>query len=658
MCNNPDASPMGKGSSEIEYKVAHHAANMAKAYNKVLEKCIETIFTPHLYSIGTVRCRIGGSNQYCRQQLTSYWLGADTYGGPQSPFGGSNPYWWSAFKFNLGSARSTTDLTQLVGTDGYEDDNYSQLAIDYNLKVQTAKQEIDGGLSFFGWDGDPETKYPKNEQVEGWNSNPNDLNECCVYDRGTYNADQLLPYINPYSSANAPTATNNTTGIPSEQAQYAQTGSGLAAQPSRTTNGTTYNNSSYNSDTMLSSQWMKGSAPGLQLSNMPEYVPDSNKNVLFFSFCPPLPRTYKHCQVLTNNWRDTCNSINFNPKDAFDPAATSTVAQPTQGTAQDPTMAGDLEVVPAKQYQTKTGRMNLTCLVKHNDFRGGNFVYMRNCWLKMKLIMPEVKVYQQFPNISIYGSADPTGKQSTQADAPAFNGIEDPVEYGDPLKNGCYEGNLALITIPVKVMIRIIYYQNVSNGKIIDEDTATILPLKIKNPQDAIERRKYRVLSDNIHYWRRRVSYGSTGMTQKEETKTSYVANEQGDTVQSSTSNTQSNTTRVVTFHKSFKMFQFRKLGRKMRFSNEEFCFPPGQDRTFIRIAVWKYNINGDLISTKMKYLKYIKPVFVNKNTGLTSRSNTGKYAGKYHWTSVRDRDIKGHFKQQFWSKHWWKASV
>lgn len=432
--------------------------------------------------------------------------------------------------------------------------------------------------SYSGWDGCPYKYYKNQPQQRGWNGDPSTLSMCETY------STSLLQK----NGSDAKQSTSNKyyidgdTAIPELNSHYA----------------------------------MRGTDAEANVGNLPEYVPDCNRNALFLGFCPPLPRKYHHVDVLTNNWKAVMQSTCYLP-DA------QSLPKLSQGVFQNFQNPGGTWVYPPQLYTNRVERQNICYEMKQNDYRGGSKVKMKECSLKFKLVLPAVKYQRKFPSSSIYGIK-----------SAAFTGDAKAAVRSENNPNGTIiPGNLNLITTPVKIAFRIIMYRNARNGKIIDPNTEAIPPLKLENYQDRIQLRMYKIYADKLIWWKR-------GMTIKLETG---VTGKRMKSVQAGDNNGVNGTVGTMTpqntyyyYPRSLKHFKFYKANRSLTFMNEKFCYPSNLDFVFLRVACWKFNCNGDVISTR---LKYIDPA-------------TGNL------TNVKESDILGDFRQRFWSTHYWKSAV
>ena len=141
--------------------------------------------------------------------------------------------------------------------------------------------------SYSGWDGCPYKYYKKAPQQRGWNGDPNSLTYCERYSTRLKQSGAIDQKVDEDSDM---------------QNQYFETVVDGANHIQSTDIPQT--NSHYS---------MIGTDPEAQVGNLPEYVPDCNRNALFLGFCPPLPRKYNHVQVLTDSWKGVLTSTCFEP---------------------------------------------------------------------------------------------------------------------------------------------------------------------------------------------------------------------------------------------------------------------------------------------------------------------------------------------------------
>lgn len=431
--------------------------------------------------------------------------------------------------------------------------------------------------SYSGWDGCPYTLYQKQPQQRGWDGNPATKSMCETYATKTLqppNEEATVDTANKYFNM------GSTTMIP-ENSFFA----------------------------------MRGTAVDSNIGTLPEYVPGCNRNALYLGFCPPLPRKYNHVDILTNSWRATVSSENYHPQAATleqDPGNTA-IFKEYKG-------AGGTSVYPPNLFTHRYERQNLCYEMKQNDWRGGSKVNMKECSMKFKLVLPARKYSNNYPLSSIYGSKS------------SGDGVNTTLCDNNNIWGAVIPGQIKLITTPVKVCFRIIMYRNARNGTLIDPKTEAIQPLTLKDYQDKIELRHYKVYADKLVWWKR-------GCKVSLETKiANSVIYKDPNNITDGEPETHwapaANITNVY-YPRSIKHFKFYRKNRRLTFLNEHFCYPAGIDFVFLRIAVWKFNLNGDVISTRLKYIN-----------------------GSGSLVNVKEKDILGDFRQRFWSTHYWKSSV
>lgn len=435
--------------------------------------------------------------------------------------------------------------------------------------------------SYSGWDGCPYKYYKNKPQQRGWNGDPAALSMCEKY------ATSLL-------QANAVEVKEDGNVV------EAKTSNKYFIDGDENIPG---NNSHYA---------MRGTDAEANIGNLPEYVPDCNRNALFLGFCPPLPRKYHHVDVITDNWKGLMQTTCYLPDAQSLPQKEAGKFQLYKGKA-------NTYIYPPNLYTKRIERQNICYEMKQNDYRGGSKVSMKECTLKFKLVLPAVKYQRKEPEVSIYGS-----KAVSDLAANPENRVR---KLTNP--NGTIiPGQLNLITTPVKIAFRIILYRNARNGKIIDPNTEAIPPLRLENLQDKIQLRMYKIYADKLVWWKR----GMTIKTESNETNSGVFKRQTDGSITPSAAAQRT----LYYYPRSIKHFKFFKKNKSLLFMNEKFCYPSNLDFVFLRVACWKYNCNGDIISTRLKYIDEASGVLVN----------------------VKEKDILGDFRQRFWSTHYWKSAV